>query len=217
MVMLAAGGCNESLPVREDQTRLFTARVSSAFHRENAQNYIRIFVSIVNRTDEVIEERESISGTVQIEWVPAADVGVPMAERKRTLTLSRGNIFRAPQGYDQNSGKLMIRPNDSIVFFANWNLRSNDSTYLPKFWASFTDGQCGVIYENNEAGRRIITKRQRFLVSASVKLFEKLAVLYTTETNLSSCYVGAYKFETNPPQSPCVNINVFDPCSIVGE
>jgi hypothetical protein len=210
--------CNEQLPVREDLTGLLTTTVSSGFYRASGQNYFRFFITVKNRTDETIEERTAFNGTVEVTWLPKTDAESPGVNTKRTLKISSGsnNIFRAA-GYDPATALLRLNPNDSIVFYVTWNMRSNDSSYLPTYWGSISDNQCGVMYYNRESGSRRISKRQKFMVSASIKLFDKLAILYSAPTMVSQCYVASYWFETNSPQNPCTNINGVDPCSVIGE
>jgi hypothetical protein len=205
-------GCQELLPPREDLSGLFTLSISSAFHRENGQNYVRIYVMVKNKTDETIQERADFQGTVEVTWVPDADVGFPGVDTKRTMHFDGRNLFRAP-GFNAPTGILTLNPNDSIVFYLTWNMRSNDSTYLPKYWGSISDNECNVLYYNDEVGLRRISKRQHFSVSANLKLFDKLAMLFSDQIELSQCYVAAYRAET----VPCTNINIVDPCKIVGE
>lgn len=205
--------CNEELPVREDINNMITTTVTSSFIRESSQNNLRFYVTVKNNTDETIEERTAFGGTVEVRWMPAPDVESPGVDTKRTLMIGSGstNIFRAP-GYNQSTAILTLKPNDSIVFYVTWNMRSNDSSYLPRFWTAQPDYQC-----NTDLGLRRITLRQKFLVTASIKMFDKLAVLYSSPTVVSNCFVAPYLRETNPSTNPCTNINIVDPCVIVGE
>jgi len=207
--------CNESLPVRDDLTGQFSATVLLAFQREGAENNFRIYITVKNNTDETIEERASFGGTVEIQWIPSmVGEAPPEVNTKRTFSIGNGNIFRAA-GYNRETAMLRLAANDSVVFSVSWNLRTNDSTFLPRYWAVYNDTQCKVRNLNGEISFRRITHRQKFLVSANVKIFNKLAVLYSAPTYLKQCYVAPYKTEVNPPEAPCTNINIFDPCSIV--
>lgn len=214
--VLILTSCNEVLPARDDLNGLFTTSVSSGFYRSSGVNFIRFFVTIKNTTDETIEERADMSGTVSITWVPADAGQKPAVNIQRTMSLTKNNIFRA-QGYSASTGMLRILPNDSVVFAMYWNMRSNDSSYLPAYWPFVIDNQCDVLYPDNGVRKRKIYTRQNFSVSASVKLFDRLAVLHTAPTTVGECFVVQYVTEMNPPQNACVNINVFNPCSRIGE
>jgi hypothetical protein len=214
--VLMVTSCNEVLPARDDLNGLFTTSVSSGFYRTSGVNFIRFFITVKNTTDETIEERADMSGAVSITWIPADAGQKPSVNIQRTIALNKNNIFRA-DGYSASTGMLRIPPNDSVVFVVYWNMRSNDSTYLPAYWSFMIDNQCDVLYADNGVRKRKIYNRQHFSISASVKLFDRLAILHTAPTTVSECYVVAYVLEANPPQNPCVNINVFNPCSRIGE
>lgn len=206
--------CNESLPVREDLTRLFSTTVSSGFFRTNGVNYLRFFVTVKNTSDETIQERASIHGTMDVAWLPSTAGQTGGRDVKRTFTINSTNIFRS-SGYNASTGMLLLPSNDSIVFVVYWNMRSNDSTFLPHLWSFALDNQCDVRYANNVVRNRKVYLRQQFQMSASVKLFDRLAFLYSAPTTVSECYVVEYVSEANPSQNPCTNINIVNPCDLI--
>lgn len=218
LFVLFGTGCNETLPARDDLNGLVTTSLTMASHREaSGQNYLRFFLTVKNNTDETIEEKVISRGTIQIQWIPPVDGDSPGVDPKRTIIISSQNIFRAPSGYDAGTGILKLPSRDSIVYYVSWNMRSNDSTYLPNYWSVIQDNQCLVLYSNGFISPRRVSARQRFIVSASVKLFDRLAILYASPVTLSACFLAPYVREANPATQPCTNVNVVDPCVIIGE
>ncbi len=214
-LMLAS--CDESLPARKNIDHLFTSTITSSFYRENGTNYIRLLYTVKNYSDETIQENAVLNGSMEVTWIPSRPEESPTGiNMTRSFLFSKDHIFTS-KGYDRTTGKLLMEPGDSIVFFVQWNLKTNDSTFLPSYWGTVNDNQCSVLYANGFTGSRRITLRQRFSISGQVKLFDKLAILFSPPSMVEQCYVAPFVQEVNPPTSPCVNVNIINPCTIIGQ
>ena len=220
-MMLSA--CNESLPVREDIASLVTIGLSSRYYVvpnsdvSGAAGQIQFFVSVKNNTDDVLEDIARLEGTMEITWVPRKGEEKNFT-LERTVQLTRSNIFRA-KNYDPVTRRLAIVPSDSIVLHYIWDLKTNDSTYILRYLQAYDDPTCLVNRVGGFPWNRRLTNRQSFNVTASIKIFDRLAVLAAREIDVSYCIKGADLGEANGQLGlpPCADLSKVSPCSLIGE
>ncbi len=204
--------CEEYLPIREDLSGQVTTSVRSGYLTENNQMYIRFYLTVKNNLDEVLEGQSAVKGKIQASWVPGKFEDINF-NPTRTLSFTTYNIFSGSVHYNRVTRKLQLPPNDSIVFYVNWDMKTDDSTYLLDHFPGFVDGECIIIQLNGYPGYRRISNRQKFIVSANVKLFDQLSLLYSQPVTVSHCLVGRYLSASGN----CKNVNLIDPCTIVGQ
>lgn len=212
------GACNETLPVRDDVTNLVTTSIRSSYEttsHSSATGQIRLFITMVNGTDETLEDVAQISGAMEITWLVPKDIQ-PMVDISRSIKLSSNNIFYARR-FNRLSNRLTVDPNDSVVLSVVWNLKSNDSTYLLKYFPVVEDQKCNVS-TSGSIGPRRITLPQHFSVKASMRLFDKLSVFYAQEISIKHCIMVGHNGEANfYPRPPCTDFTQFDPCYEIGQ
>ncbi len=210
--------CNETLPLREDIASFVTVKVRSGYRttsHSNKTGTMLTFVTVTNNTDETIEDIAAVTGTVEITWIPPKEEE-RLFDRTRTFKLSPNNVFYA-KNFDRLTSRLTMAPADSVVFYVDWNLKTNDSTYILNYFAWMPDNQCFVNYPFS-VPRRISTK-QTFLIKANVKIFDRLAVLYTQQVTAKQCFMLPHAGEANSllELPPCTDFIQFDPCSAIGQ
>jgi hypothetical protein len=219
-LMLLLIACNESLPVREDTTDLVTTKIRSLYQttsHSSEAGKIRLFVTMVNKTDETLDDISKISGTMEITWQLPKDL-VPLFDITRTIQFGPNDVFYAKR-FNQQTRRLTLDPNDSIVISVVWNLKSNDSTYLLNYFPWLQDLQCYVVLDQSSSPvPRRISIPQYFSVKANVKLFDKLSILYVQPFTIKHCIMHGHRGEANAGMSlpPCTDFIQFDPCSAIG-
>lgn len=216
-------GCRENLPIKEDISDLITVKLRSQYetvsHSRTAGS-VRLFVTIVNKTEETLDDTAPISGRFEVVWQVSKD-NAPTFDITRTLPMSTGNIFYA-KNFNTQTQRLSIDPNDSLVLSVVWNLRTNDSTYLlPLFpWAEDqTECHVSMPLESSPVLRRITTP-QWFTVKAHVKIFDRLSILYAAPMSIRHCIMVPHNGEVTdpaPPYKKCTDLIHFDPCAVIGQ
>ncbi len=212
--------CNETLPLREDLSNLVNIKVRSSYittSHSSAAGSIRALVTVTNNTDETLDDIAAMTGTMEISWI-APKEEERIFNKTRTFTLSSNDIFYA-KNFNRLTKRLMLNPGDSVVLFVDWNLKTNDSTYILYYFPSQNDPQCFVYNNTGGAGNRRISTGQNFLVKANVKLFDRLAVLYVQPFSLRQCFMFPHGGEANVGLGllPCKDFIQFDPCSAIGQ
>lgn len=207
--IISVPSCNETLPVREDVISQISTSVYPGFVRMNGENYLRIYVSIKNNIDETIEETATLTGSIEVTWTPKHPDEVPKVNWTRTFAITDANIHRAA-GYNASTRTLRISPGDSIIFFVNWNMKTNDSSDISKYMKYFQENECWVAYDGFSRPRKI-SEMQLFNVSANISLFPRLAVLHVYQAKIQACYVYRYL----GGDQTCANINIVNPCSLI--
>ncbi|MBP6671882.1 MAG: hypothetical protein KA247_01975 [Bacteroidetes bacterium] len=215
--------CNESLPVREDIANMVTIELSSQYYVvpnsdvSGAAGQLQFFVTIKNNTDDVLEDVARLEGTMEITWIPRKGEEKNFT-MQRTVPLTRSNIFRA-KSYDPVTRRLAIAPLDSVVLNYVWNLKTDDSTYILMYLQAHNDPTCMVNRVGGFPWNRRLTNRQTFTVAASIKIFDRLAVMTARELTVSYCIKGADLGEANGQLGlpPCADLSKVSPCSLIGE
>lgn len=214
--LLSLSSCEEVLPTREDLTNQISVSLSQGYISRNGASFFVVYIIVKNNIDETVEDFAHINGTVQIEWIPRPEKDAPF-NKVRSIKFNQQQLFSAARSYNPLTGKLAIAPNDSIIFAIEWNLKTNDSTFLMNHFYGFVDSQCMIRQLDGYPSFRKISSKEHFKVSANIRLFEKLSVLHTDQLTMTSCIVGPHLGELNPPNNPCVNVNFINPCSIIGQ
>lgn len=204
--------CNEGLPVRDDLSSQVTTSLRSGYVFQSNRSYLRFYLSVKNNLDETLEGVAAIRGTIVVTWLPTPNDDGDF-NKSRTFTIKKDDIFTGIKNYNQLTGRLSIPPGDSIVFYANWDLKTDDSTYLTDHFQVHQENGCNVTYSDFSSGKRRISDRQKFMFSASIKLFDQLAILYSESVLTAQCVVVSYMFEGGN----CPNLNLVDPCSLIGQ
>lgn len=207
--LLILTGCSESLPFREDDAQNVTSSVYSGYVSTGGRMSLVLSVSVKNGTDEVLDDVGRIDGTIRVAWVP-----IPQEDgnfnKSRTLTLSRSNILHGAAFFNTVTGRLRLPPGDSIVLGAEWDLKTDDGTYLMNLFRGTEEAGCAIVQLNGEPGKRRISEREHFTVSAQLRLFDRLSVFHPRTIETYQCVVAPYLSQTGK----CRNVNLTDPCSL---
>lgn len=218
----SAVGCRENLPLKEDISDFVTVQLRSQYETVSHSRFagsVRLFVTVVNKTEETLDDVALISGRFQVDWQVSKD-NAPSFDITRTLPISSESILYA-KNFNRLTKRLVIDPNDSIVLSVVWDLKTNDSTYLlPLFpWTEDqTDCHVNMPLEMSPVLRRITTP-QRFTVSANVKLFDRLSLISAAPMSIRHCIMVPHNGEVTepaPPYKKCTDLTHFDPCALIG-
>ncbi|MFA5833480.1 MAG: hypothetical protein WDA22_08385 [Bacteroidota bacterium] len=189
-----------------------TVSLSSGYVIQDGRMYLRFYLTVKNNLDETLDGVNAIKGTIQVQWIPKANDDGNFSKIK-TFTIGQSDIFRGLSLLNTLNGKLRIPPNDSIVFYVNWDLKTDDGTFLTNRMPSFVDNQCNIIQMNGYPGKRRISGREKFLFSANIRLYDQLSVLYMQPVTTTQCIVGPYSW-IDPS---CRDLNLVNPCSVIGK
>ena len=219
LFFFAGGGCSETLPPRENLSDQITARLSSKYYVvpnstvSGDAGMLQFFITLKNELDETLEDVARFNGTMDVTWLPPKD-NAPHITLTRSFTLTSDNIIRSTP-YDPVTRRLTLPPGDSITLRVVRNMKTNDSSYLLMYMNTASDSSCMVYHQGGVWNRRI-TGRQRFLVTASVRMFDRLAVLRPVSVTVSHCLKGLDRGEVHR-NWPCADLDKVDPCVLVGE
>jgi hypothetical protein len=219
--LFIAAGCRENLPIKEDIDDLVTVSLRSQYETVSHSRFagsVRLFVTVVNRTGETLDDIAPISGRFEVEWQVPKD-NAPLFDLTRTIPVTTANIFYAKQ-FNGQTKRLVLDPNDSLVLSVVWDLKTNDSTYLlPLFPWTDDQTECFVRMPlESEPVLRKITIPQWFTVKANVKIFDRLAVFSTVPMSIRHCIMIPHNGEvTDPPYKKCTDLIHFDPCAVIGQ
>ncbi len=217
--------CNEQFPLREEVSDIVTIKIWSLYYTKSHSPYpgqIRTYISVMNNTDETLDDISPLIGSVEINWTPRQEEGRQFRTSK-TLKLSAENIFHGT--YNKFTKRLTLDPGDSLVLSVDWDLVTDDGTDLFKYFHWNSDLKCRVYYAEDInvspkkliVGYRSISDQQNFMVKANIKLFDRLAMLYIQNIKISECFMYGHEGEGDLNQSPCTDFTQFDPCSVIGQ
>lgn len=213
--------CQEFLPPRDNPSDYFsfeTSVVYDIFQPNNSavrRNQLLVLLRIANNFDETIQDKVNVDGTISISWLPPEGLPYPSV-LERTFTLKNDNIIRA-KGYDRSTGILTIDAKDTIVLMCSWNFKTDDSTYLYKYFPYIFDTHCVVKDEDGQQRFRKVTDTQKFKVTAAVKLSDRTSSLYFKPIEFEKCFIFPYVNEVVNPFDPCRQLSGFtdDYCKLV--
>jgi hypothetical protein len=204
--------CDETLPDRNDPTNLLTARMSWHYSYSLRENAYSILVIVRNNSDETIQAQAAIAGTIRIEWLIPLEVTGDIV-KTRTDKLDGRNINGARQ-YDAFTGMITLASGDSITLYYSWNLKMDDSTWLP-YNPAFNEARKRDDYKHYGnycyAGPyvRFFFARQAYRVQASIRIFNQTAILYPADMTISSCYIYPFAGSASS-DDPCELISLPD-------
>jgi len=210
--------CNENLPIREDIDHLVKAYIQSFYETTSHSRHaggIRLYVTIVNKTDETLDDIAQLTGAIEITWLVPNDMR-PRGDITRTIRVNSDDIFHAKK-FDRLSKRLTLDADDSLIVSVVWNLKSNDSTYLLPYFPWGIDTGC-YVHMNPYPGPipRRITLPQPFLVKAHIKIFDRLAMIYVQPVSIKHCVMVGHQGEAVSSGYPkCTDFIQFDPCSVI--
>jgi len=223
VIFVTMVSCNETLPIREDISHLVSTTILAKYYVvpnstvTGEPGQLQIFLSIKNNMDEVLDDIARLDGTMEITWLPI-EGDQRNFTTKRTMKLSRTNIHYAKQ-YNPISRKLTIVPNDSVVLSVIWDLKTDDSTYLLMHFEPVNEPTCYVFRANGPPWRRRFSRAQRYLVTANIKIFDRMAVLVAKPLTTRHCIKGLDRGEANVSLGlpPCADLSIVDPCTLIGQ
>jgi len=182
-VTAASLSCGEDLPPYKDPSDVFEGQIRGSYTLSAAENAAWIFITIKNHFDETLEAPAVIGGTLRI--VPER-----YPDYRRTVSLSKSHIISA-RGYNASTGILRIDAGDSIRLGYPWNfIDDNGRDLRTQVFQYRADTSC--------PGRRI-ANQETFVLSAEVKVFDKVPALSISLTNFSVCHVNMW---VNPRDCP---------------
>ncbi|MCX6137661.1 MAG: hypothetical protein NTV54_09235 [Ignavibacteriales bacterium] len=172
-----------------------SARLAWHYSYSRTENAYNILLVVRNNSDEVIQARAAIAGTIRIEWLIPLELTGNIV-KTRTDKLDVSNIKGARQ-YEPTTGMITLASGDSITLYYSWNLKMDDSTWLPynpafnaarkrddhKYYQNFCYAGPSV---------RFFFARQAYRVQASVRLFNQTGIIYPPDLTFSSCYIYPY-------------------------
>lgn len=174
---LLAVSCQESLPVYTAPANILAAEVVSIEQLNDRQappgaQAVRVLLSIENRHDEVFFDSVDIRGMIRFSW-----------DRKRT----RGRMLSIAERNLKNRDlivhrRLLLVPGQRIFFEVIWNMKSDDSLYLPSEM-NFAEARKRQCYYNV-----ICADPEVFTAEASLKVFNSLAEVATVRKEFT--FVG---------------------------
>jgi hypothetical protein len=214
-------GCQEFLPPREDPNEYFDTILSTeydVFYPDNPayrRNQLIIYLTVINKYDDVIQDYVDVSGAVEIHWQIPPGQNQFGVNPNRTGILKHPNLIRA-KGYDRATGLLTFTPNDTIVLAWTWNFVSDDSTNLMGKFSQQIDYACQVIDAPGHTTYRRVTTLQQFTASASVRLTKRSSTFYFGPITFSRCFVVPYLAPMRQPDGhDCIDESGIDPCKLI--
>lgn len=207
-------GCEETLPLRNDPTSAVAVSIRKLYvYNTPIENSLYIFLVVKNNYDETIESKAAIDGTLRIKWLPPADYTVGFVEEKN-VKLTLKDIQTS--NYNEKTGLLLIAPRDSLVLIYRWDFVTDDNTDMLLKFRYNVDKSCFVWgYPNRVKGLRQVSEKQIFEVTANVKLFAQMSILYPQPLVVNQCFVSHDFGLWDPREHPCVPIDPENPCSIL--
>ncbi len=184
-VIVTKPSCQEDLPPYRDPSEVFEGHIQGLYVLSAQENAAWIFITVKNTFDETLEAPAVIGGTLRI-------VSSRYPDYRKTLSLNKSHIINA-RGYDPTTGVLRIDSGDSIRLGYAWNFIDDNGrdlrTQVFQYWGDTT---CRAL-------NRRISYQETFLLSAEVKVFDKIPALSIGMTNFSMCHVNIW---VNPKDCP---------------
>lgn len=203
-------GCSESLPPRSDPANLFSVSITTEYNIVNNFGMLDVFITIKSDYDETLQDVALLDGTLMIDWNGAPEERGNIVPR-RTAHIEPSQIVHAKK-YDTFTQMLTLDPGDYIRLRYRWNFKTDDSTDLYKQFKYQADKGC-ILRPGGEgaAQYRRFSANQPFLISAQVKIFDRMATIYGAPFSIVTCVTLP---GTNPgPTIPCTPIDPDNPCS----
>lgn len=190
--------CNESLPVYSPPTNILALRVSTIEQLSDraapppSRQAVRIVFTGQNIHDEVFQDSIDIKGSVRIWWKRKP-------QRFRTMYLAEAN-FKEKNLI--SSGKLLLVPGQQITLETIWNLKSDDSVYLPN------DMNYRNLRSRPFCGPNLkCADPEEFIVEAAASIYNRIGYISAPPASFvfiaKTCYLCGQGPYCPPPQGGC--------------
>jgi len=190
IVVLLFVTCSEQLPTYTDPADALTLTLEGKYILAISGNYMRVDFIMTNTFDETLQAKPSVQGSGRITFKRDTTI-------HRSFTLSSNNLVG---GYDPATGIVTIDPGQSVRFRYVWGFTDDQGQNLTQ--TSFQ------YYPDPSCPGRMIAYNETFVLTGSLKIFDRIPRKDAAPTEFSMCYVSAYV----PPNS-CPPINTDAPCS----
>ncbi|HEY6192530.1 MAG TPA: hypothetical protein VI215_09440 [Bacteroidota bacterium] len=164
---LAPLSCKESLPTYVFPSNIMSFRVATIEQLSNRlarPGHQAVHMVLVGRNtfDEVFEDSVDIKGSVRIWWQRKP-------RRFRTIALSEQNLVDPSLVVE---GKMMLLPGQEFGLDFTWDMRTDDSLYLPS----------EMVFTNERRERQcdysvVCSDPETFVVEASISVYNKIGVV----------------------------------------
>jgi len=178
--------CDESLPPRNDPSRLFRGSADTKYSLLWNENALRIGINIVNIYDETIQTSVNMVGTVKISLVRNKIY-------QKTITMNVSNLV-STKFYNSLTKELTLDPGDSIRFIYTWNFVDDNDDNLPQDVFHY--------YGDVSCPGRSLANSESFLISGSFQIIEKLGTFPLNPVVFNLCYVSKYMSAHDCPAPP---------------
>ena len=193
VVTALAFSCKEPLPVYKDPTEVFSGslRIGYLFGAPPA-NIFSVQLITINDFDETFEGRTLFEGSLEIALARKPEV-------KKTFFLSANNLIQGK--YIAGSRTLTVNPGDTVRIGVNWDFIDDKGSNLRETeFHYFSDRTCQA---------RLIAREETFIVSGTLKLYDRTGEIKFGPVLFSLCHV----MNTKPPG--CVTILGEEACGLV--
>lgn len=118
--------CHEELPVYEDPSRVLSLSIAAVEQLNDhiappGRQAVRIILTGENIYDEVVFDSVHLAGEIKLTWIRR-----PVRVRTIPLTLAE---FKSRELL--SNGRMLLRPGQQFFLETIWNMRTDDSVYLP--------------------------------------------------------------------------------------
>lgn len=175
--------CNEPFPPYNDPRDVFIGRIEGLYVLTLNDNSMKVYIDLVNKYDETLEENVAIDGSVEIGFLRD-----PL--RKKTFSLSLGSLISNGR-YNAARNTLRIDPGDTVRFATSWNFVDNNGYDLRASAFQY--------YIDDACSQRCVANEEVFILSGQVKVFDKVPAITVGPVHFSVCYVKDYVAPANCP------------------
>lgn len=181
--------CKESLPQYVEPTNILSVKVTTIEQLNDriappGRQVVRIVLTGENIHDEVFQDVVNIKGSIRIWWQRKPT-------RYRTLYLTQAQFTNKSLLHD---GKLLLVPGQQFTMEVFWNLKSDDSLYLPSEM-NFAEARKRSCDYNI-----ICADPEKFVIESSLNLFDRIG------------YIAALSREVTFIGRSCVNCGIGPVC-----
>ncbi len=190
IIVFLLSSCNESLPPRDEPNEFLAATCQADFSKNDGTNSVLyILISVKNAYTETFSQNADVAGTVVIEWKdhPQQLRHAPISINDLTFYGPWGGRINTQSTYSPFTNTITIPPGDSISLLYVWNYFNDAGHDLKRSFHYAPDP-----YD----GTRLISDRETFVISASVRLFKSTPLSYSPPILYSEVHL--YSFETTP-------------------
>jgi hypothetical protein len=174
--------CNESLPTYRDPAHVFSGELAARYTLTLNENSLKIEFRFTNVFDETLAGVASLegSGIITLRRKPAV---------RKTFTMTVAHLVSGK--YVPATRMLTIDPGDTVRLIYTWDfrddtgndLRTGEFTYFP-------DPTC--TFDEPVPVERRIAARETFIISASLRVFDRITPVVVGPIEYSLCHVDRY-------------------------